>query len=238
VLSNLIFLDNREVPSSLPLILDGMGEKYELTQLTFVDVQICGIPVKVVGTYGEVIFYVIERKSGEDFIASMVSGHLQSQLYRMSTTCKHSVLIIEGSIGLALELSNVNPDSVYSAMVGTFLKHSEDGEKGSVSLLMVDDLGMFANLIKFTNNKLMEPLTRVEPMALPDVVDDDAQLRARVRCLLAISGLGEDRARSILAKMGSLKAIANATPEQLLCEGVGLTSAKKVVEFFSKTQSL
>lgn len=228
----MIYLDNREVPSDLPLILDGMGEKYELTQLKLCDIQVYGIPIKLVGTYGQVIFYVFERKSAQDFIASMLSGHLQSQLYRMSTTFKHSVVIIEGSIGMALEMSNANPNAVYSALTGTFLKHSDDGEQGSISLLMVDNLWDLALVIKYADNKLMEPLTRVNPLELPEVDDKNAQ----VRCLLAIYGLGEPRARAILAKKGSIQAIANSTPEELICEGVGLTSAKKVVEFFSKKQ--
>jgi ERCC4-type nuclease len=100
--------------------------------------------------------------------------------------------------------------------------------------MMVETLWELATVFKYTNDKLMEPLIRVEPMALPEVTDDNTQLRARVRCLLAVSGLGEDRARAVLSKMGSLQAIANATPEMLICEGVGLTSAKKIVDFFSK----
>ena len=226
----MIYLDNREVPSDFPLMLDGMGIKYELVQLGLADIQVYGIPIKVAGSQGEVIYFVFERKSGQDFIASMLSGHLNSQLYRMSTAFKHSTVVIEGSISQALELSDTNRNAVFSAMVGTFLKHSADGERGSISLVMVDDLWDLALLIKYTDNKLMEPLERVTPLDLPEVEDRNSQ----IRCLLAVTGLGESRARAVFSKMGSLQAIANATPEMLICEGVGLTSAKKIVDFFSK----
>jgi len=226
----MIYLDYREVPSDLPLMLDGMGVKYELIQLEICDAQIHGIPVKMVGTYGSVIFFVFERKNARDFIASMVSGHLASQLYRMSTFFKHSVVIIEGSISQALELTDVNPNAVYSSLVGTFLKHSDDGEKGSISLMMVETLWELATVFKFANDKLMEPLIRVNPFELPEVEDKNAQ----VRSLLAVTNLGEARARAVMAKMGSLHAVANAKAEDLICEGVGLTSAKKIVDFFSK----
>jgi ERCC4-type nuclease len=226
----MIYLDNREVPSELPTILDGMNEQYELVQLNISDIQVHGIPVKLVGGYGQVIFFIFERKDCRDFIASVISGHLNDQLYRMSTAFKHSVVILEGSLEFAMEFSNVNRNTVFSALAGTFLKHSEDGEKGSVSLLMVDNLWDLALIIKYTNSKLMEPLERVAPMELPEVEDKKAQ----VRSLLAVSGLGEARARAVLAKMGNLRGIANAKPEDLICEGVGLTSAKKIVDFFSK----
>lgn len=228
--SVLIYLDNREVPSELPLILDGMNVQYELTQLEIGDIQIYGLPIKIIGMFGETFFFIIERKSAQDFISSMLSGHLQSQLYRMSTAFKHSAIIIEGSLSLALEMSGANRNAVLSAIAGTFLKHSDDGERGSISLLMVDNLWDLAMIIKYANSKLMEPLSRVAPMDLPEVEDKNAQ----VRCLLAVTGLGETRARAVFSKMGSLQAIANATPEMLICEGVGLTSAKKIVNFFSK----
>ena len=223
-----------EVPSDLPLIFDSMNLKYTLTKLQITDLQIVGYPVKVGGTYGSMVYYVFERKNAADFVASLFSGHLASQLYRMSTQFKHSAVVIEGSLSTVTDLSNEKRNAVLSAIAGTFLKHSQDGEQGSVSLIMVDTLLDFATLIKYTQEKLLEPLFRVDPLGLPDIENKQDPIRGQVRSLLAIKGLGEENARILLKKKGSLRDIAFAVPEELVGDGIGLTTAKKVIEHFNK----
>jgi ERCC4-type nuclease len=230
----LIYLDNREVPSALPLLLDGMLVKYVLMQLDITDVQISGYPILIDGTYGKMVYFVTERKNAKDFIASLLSQHLASQLYRMSTAFKHSALVIEGSLTEAIEQSGASRNAVLSAISGTFLKHSQDGEQGCVSLIMVDNLADFAMIIKYTQDKLLEPLFRENPLTLPDIEDKKDPMRGQIRSLLAIKGLGEDKARAILSKKPSLRDIALAVPEELIGENVGLATAKKVIEHFNK----
>jgi len=234
----LIFLDNMEVPSDLPLILDSMNLKYILTKLEITDVQSVGYQIKIDGTYGVMIYYVVERKKAQDFVASLFSGHLASQLYRMSTQFKHSAVIIEGSLSSVTDLSSEKRNAVLSAIAGTFLKHSQDGEQGSISLIMVDTLLDFATIIKYTQEKLLEPLFRVDPLGLPDIENKQDPMRGQIRSLLAIKGLGEDKARAILKKKPSLRDIALAVPEELVGENVGLATAKKVIEHFNKKQSV
>jgi ERCC4-type nuclease len=227
-----------EVPSDLPLILDSMNLKYILTKLEITDVQSVGYQIKIDGTYGVMIYYVVERKKAQDFVASLFSGHLASQLYRMSTQFKHSAVIIEGSLSSVTDLSSEKRNAVLSAIAGTFLKHSQDGEQGSISLIMVDTLLDFATIIKYTQEKLLEPLFRVDPLGLPDIENKQDPMRGQIRSLLAIKGLGEDKARAILKKKPSLRDIALAVPEELVDENVGLATAKKVIEHFNKKQSV
>jgi ERCC4-type nuclease len=230
----MIFLDNMEVPSDLPLIFDSMNLKYILTKLQITDLQSVGYPIKVDGTYGSMVYYVFERKNAADFVASLFSGHLASQLYRMSSQFKHSAVVIEGSLSTITDLSNEKRNAVLSAIAGTFLKHSQDGEQGSVSLIMVDTLLDFATLIKYTQEKLLEPLFRVDPLGIPDIENKQDPLRGQLRSLMAIKGLGEENARLLLNKKGSLKDIALAVPEELVGDGIGITTAKKVIEHFNK----
>jgi ERCC4-type nuclease len=230
----MIFLDNMEVPSDLPLILDSMNLKYILTKLEITDVQSVGYQIKIDGTYGVMVYYVVERKNAQDFVASLFSGHLASQLYRMSTQFKHSAVVIEGSLSSVTDLSSEKRNAVLSAIAGTFLKHSQDGEQGSISLIMVDTLLDFATIIKYTQEKLLEPLFRVDPLGTPDIENKQDPMRGQIRSLLAIKGLGEDKARAILRKKPSLRDIALAVPEELIGENVGLATAKKVIEHFNK----
>jgi len=234
----MIFLDNMEVPSDLPLILDSMNLKYILTKLEITDVQSVGYQIKIDGTYGVMVYYVVERKNAQDFVASLFSGHLASQLYRMSTQFKHSAVVIEGSLSSVTDLSSEKRNAVLSAIAGTFLKHSQDGEQGSISLIMVDTLLDFATIIKYTQEKLLEPLFRVDPLGTPDIENKQDPMRGQIRSLLAIKGLGEDKARAILRKKPSLRDIALAVPEELVGENVGLATAKKVIEHFNKKQSV
>jgi ERCC4-type nuclease len=215
-----------------------MNLKYILTKLEITDVQSVGYQIKIDGTYGVMIYYVVERKKAQDFVASLFSGHLASQLYRMSTQFKHSAVIIEGSLSSVTDLSSEKRNAVLSAIAGTFLKHSQDGEQGSISLIMVDTLLDFATIIKYTQEKLLEPLFRVDPLGLPDIENKQDPMRGQIRSLLAIKGLGEDKARAILKKKPSLRDIALAVPEELVGENVGLATAKKVIEHFNKKQSV
>jgi ERCC4-type nuclease len=234
----MIYIDNREVPSDLPFLFDSLNLKYILAQLTLTDVQVIGYPIKIDGTYGSMIYFVLERKDGEDFVNSLFSGHLASQLYRMSTAYKHSAIVIEGSLSSITDLSNEKRNAVLSAISGTFLKHSNDGEQGSISLIMVDTLLDFATIVKYTQEKLLEPLFRVDPLTPPDISDKKDPMRGQVRSLLSIKGLGEDNARQLLAKKGSLRDIATSVPEELVGDGIGMTTAKKVVEHFNKKNTL
>lgn len=224
-----------EVPSDLPLILDSMNLKYTLTKLEITDVQSVGYPIKIDGTYGAMVYYVIERKDAQDFVNSLFSGHLASQLYRMSTQFKHSAVVIEGSLSTITDLSNEKRNAVLSAIAGTFLKHSQDGEQGSISLIMVDTLLDFATIIKYTQDKLLEPLFRVDPLGIPDIENKQDPMRGQVRSLMSIKGLGEENARLLLKKKGSLRDIAFAVPEELIGDGIGLTTAKKVIDHFNKS---
>jgi ERCC4-type nuclease len=156
----------------------------------------------------------------------------------MSTQFKHSAVIIEGSLSSVTDLSSEKRNAVLSAIAGTFLKHSQDGEQGSISLIMVDTLLDFATIIKYTQEKLLEPLFRVDPLGLPDIENKQDPMRGQIRSLLAIKGLGEDKARAILKKKPSLRDIALAVPEELVGENVGLATAKKVIEHFNKKQSV
>ena len=211
-----------------------MNLKYIVTKLQITDVQSVGYQIKIDGTYGAIIYYVVERKNAQDFVASLFSGHLASQLYRMSTQFKHSAVVIEGSLSTITDLSNEKRNAVLSAITGTFLKHSQDGEQGSISLIMVDTLLDFATIIKYTQEKLLEPLFRVDPLGTPDIENKQDPMRGQVRSLMAIKGLGEDNARQLLAKKGSLREIATSIPEELVGDGIGLITGKKVVEHFNK----
>jgi len=233
----MIYLDYREVPSDLPVLLSAMNVPYEMCRLNIADAQVCGHPIKVTGEYGEVIFFIDERKSAKDFIGSLLSGHLHTQLHALSTTFKHSAVIIEGSISSAIEEMGADRKSVFSAIVGTFLKHSQDGEQGSVSLLMVDSIWDLAQILERTNNKLSEPLIRVEPLSPPQVEDENGQTedsKPVLRSLLAIRGLGENRARALLKAKGSLLNIALSDPKDLIMEDIGKRTAEKVINHFKK----
>jgi len=231
-----IFIDNREGPSMLPVILTTMGIPYTMEQLTVYDVQIHGYPVGIQGINGAVLMYLIERKDALDFIQSLLSGHLNQQLYNMSKVSKQSVLVIEGSLELAIEEGGYDRETIYSAMTGVFMRHSNEGERGNVSLLMVHDIMGFALLIKGVHKRLNDPngLIRYPSVTLPDVSDKEDKYRSQLRSLMAFGGIGEEKARSLLRKHVSIANMCTKQPADLICEGIGLTTAKKIYDILHK----
>ena len=79
-----ILADYREVPSKIPKILKELGARVELTQLKTGDYII----------NNEVI---VERKSKDDFILSIIQGRLFSQCARMKKSSHYQIMLIEGN---------------------------------------------------------------------------------------------------------------------------------------------
>ena len=79
-----IIADYREVPSKVPEILKKLGAKVEFSQLKTGDYII----------NNEII---VERKSRDDFILSIIQGRLFLQCSRLKNTSYSQVLLIEGN---------------------------------------------------------------------------------------------------------------------------------------------
>lgn len=229
----MIYIDNRENRaefSSLEETLRMLNTPYKSVQLPIGDFIITGTPIEIVGQNGDCLFVVLERKSAPDFLQSLISGHLNNQLYKMSTMFKSSCLLVEGGIKKAMLSSNILPKTVYSAIVGAFLRHSNEGVSGSISVLQYDDEWELALILERTQSKLSDPkgLARLPVLELPPLSTDNPL----VRMVACIPHIGQVTAVALVEKFGSLKSIMDATPDQLKeVQGIGNVLANQIHTF-------
>lgn len=221
----MIFVDGREVPSEICGILDAMHLTYTLKMLPTCDFIITG-KNGVVG---------IEHKGPVDYIQSLTSGRLNNQLVQMSRTFKHSVVIVDGSINQAAQNSGVRRNAVYSSLVGAFIKHSKDGESGSVSLIMVENNWDLALVLQYIQQKMDDPsgVYRDLVLVVPHIGGD-----IYLSQLCCIPGIGETTGLEIKKFFPTMELLVRATPDELtVCKGVGKTTAKTIYDALRTTAS-
>ncbi len=117
--------------------------------------------------------YVVERKEVNDFLASLKSGRLSTQLYQMSFNFPVSTLIIEGHIDDALFFRNMKKQTFISTLTGAFIKRAPEGKQGVINVLMVSDPEDTALVIKYTHNKLQSGEPRLPIMKQVNWSEDD-----------------------------------------------------------------
>lgn len=216
----MIFIDNQENRSGITDLLDGMGEEYELCQLELCDYHITG----------ENGLVVIEHKNPEDYVASLISGHLSDQLTRMSREFDRSFVLVDGPISSALVEGGVTRKTYLSSLAGTYIKRADEGKGGAVCIIQMDDNWDTAMLLERIQHRMNDPkgLIRTPYIGAPHVVGGNPQLRA----LCAIKGIGEVSARALLRKFKTLWAITRAEISEIEeVKGIGSGLAKNVYEF-------
>lgn len=150
-----------------------------------------------------------ERKSLQDYISSMISGHLNNQLYELSTNYAMSALIVEGgSVTEALMYRKMKRQQYWSSVAGSFLKRSPDGLSGVVGIIFTETAFDTALFIKSIHDKLSEKDGLVRLPRLVKVKISDAERLKGI--LMGIPKIGEKRAEILLSHYGSLKKVFSA----------------------------
>lgn len=167
----------------------------------------------------------VERKSAEDFVLSVIQQRLFYQCKKLKTVPMRSLLIIEG-----------NPYKTRHSI-------SLQAVKGAV---MAVTIGwqipvLFAKDVTATAEQLIaisRHLNREQPQwysEIPFIYKPKKQANRQIHFLSTAPGLGKARAATILQHFGTLKNVINATEIQLQSiPGIGLKTAKAVVDFFNR----
>jgi len=208
----MILVDIRESKSPVPRFLDKLGAKYEFVELEIGDYVV-----------GEV---VVERKNVNDYVASLTSGRLANQLYQLSYHYPISVLIVEGYIDEVLYYRKIKRQTYISSLAGSLLKRAPEGERGIINLVMVTSPFDTAVFLKY----LHEKWSKGEPR-LP-VITKKKAVNEKERALMILSslpGISEVRAEKLLNHFKSVKAVFNASTEELMrVEGIGRKTAESI----------
>lgn len=197
-----IYVDNREMRSTIPQYLTKLQVPFQTLQLEVGDYII-----------GEVC---ISRKTAQDFVSSLFSGHLEQELWEMSVNYPRSIMVVEGFIEEVLINRQVSRRAYISALGKMAIKRAEMGVQGGFSIIPVSTPFDTAWLLKYIHDRVESGETKLNPV--PCVVKarrwENPENR-QLAIIRAIPYVGEERARKLLNRFGSAKGVFLASKEEL-----------------------
>ncbi len=200
-------VDFREIPSGIPELLRKISDAV---------VSISNLPS---GDYIINEAIGVERKSQEDFIQSLVSGRLFAQIARLKRCFPRPLLIIEG--GPYYTSHKVHDQAIRGALI-------------SITVAWQMPV-MFSRNQQETAEMLIMIGRQEIASSFPSAIKGIRQRRKsgkHLSFLQSLPGIGPQLSARLLERMGSLKAVINATPKELMqTAGIGRHKARQFVEF-------
>jgi len=208
----MIFIDDRE-PQRIAEKLKNMGVDVVGRRLEIGDYLIAFRGVEI----------PVERKDVNDYLNSIIDGRLFDQCHRMSSRYELSFLCIVGDVDSALEEREFRREAFIGSIVSVALRKNF----GTVVPLIFKNEDEFCFMLKSLNRQVEEGQIRTAPRVIRK-----RDLEDSIAMLTAIPGIGEEKARRLLEKFGSIHRIVNATiPELMRVDGIGEKQAKRIYEF-------
>jgi len=174
---------------------------------------------------------IIERKSSTDFIDSLISKRLKSQVYRLTKAYTNPVLAITGNIYIEAQ-ERISRQALIAELASLTARHNLEGARGKVSIVTFEtdyDFVLYLNYLdeKTTDNK---PFTNPE---LDELDKNDIEAVKNTMVGL-VPNLGDVLSKNLLRKFGSIRNVANATVKELTeVDGLGLKKAKLIFKVFN-----
>jgi ERCC4-type nuclease len=214
----MIIVDNRESRSIVPKQLEKFG----------MEIQFADLPV---GDYLLSDTLCVERKEINDYVSSLTSGHLHTQLYDLSTNFEISYLIVEGIISEALMYRKIKREAYISSLAGASLKRSPEGKRGIVQTINLETAFDTALFLKSLKENLGDSELHIPKISRTKQSADD-QL---VFIVSSLPGIGEIRAKKLLKHFGDLRSLVNADVDQIASiRGIGAKIAREIQMLFVK----
>ena len=201
-----IIIDDRETSSKVVEVLSGLGAAIRLERLAHGDYAI-----------GDRI--LIERKTARDFVDTLINRDLLGQVKAMAESVTRPVLIIEGG-DLSVQ-RDIHPNAIRGVLAALTIDMG-------VSLLFTKDEQDTAQML-FVLAKREEGERggrKVHPHKSYRSLKEEQEY-----IISAFPEIGLKNARLLLAHFGSVQAIANAKPEELVAiKGIGEKTAQKIFD--------
>jgi len=209
-----VLVDIREKGSIVPKHLIKLGTPIEYKQLPVGDYIVHNL--------------CIERKDVRDYVGSLVSNHLNDQLYNMSYNYPVSILIVEGFVDEILVFRKLKRQQYISSLAGSILKRAPEGEGGIINLICLSTPFDTALFIHYLHKKIEEG----DLFRLPKIVGRKRKVSQSERQVLVISslpGIGSKRAKILLSHFGSIANLVNADLNEIKSvQGIGGKTAEEI----------
>ncbi len=208
----IVFADNRERNCNVIPFLESMGCEVKRIQLEIGDYVISNT-------------VAIERKSVQDFLASIMDGRLFSQLVFLADSYEKPLVIIEGRPHELFALSKMHKNALLGALSSIALDYR-------VPLLFSENERETAEFIYVITKRLQ--LGKKSEVSLrkgrPGLTLSEQQ-RYVVESLPLV---GPKTAKRLLERFGSVKGVFNASERELeKLEKIGFKKAKKIIKLIN-----
>jgi len=201
-----VLIDDRETSSKVVEVLSNMGAAITLRRLPQGDFAV-----------GDRI--LIERKTARDFVDTLINRDLLGQAKAMAEASTRPVMIIEG--GDLCSQRDINPNAIKGVLAALAIDMG-------ITLLYTTDAEDTARMIFILAKR--EEGERGERKVHPHK-SYHSQKEEQEYIISAFPEIGLKSARLLLAHFGSVRAIANATLEELVAvKGIGEKTGQKVFE--------
>jgi len=167
---------------------------------------------------------VIERKTVKDFMRSLYEGRLFTQLKELSSLKEYDkVLLLEGDKKELLLSMGTN------TAIGTILTVINDYK---IPIYYSDNEEETANLLRVLYNRAVKNREKTERIRMDKKPKQLEEIQLYV--LAGIPGIDNKIAKRLLERFGTLKAIANASPNDLMkIHGIGPELAMRIYRVFN-----
>jgi len=205
----IIYVDSREQASGVTVKLKEMDAVIQVKQLE-------------VGDFVLSDEVVVERKTIEDFLSSLIDGRLFNQLTMMSSNYAAPLIILEGNPNELYTTRNIHENAIKAALASIALNYR-------VPILYTHDVQDTAKLVFL--------------IAKREQLGSEKEIRLRVGrkgltipeqqqyILEGFPLVGPNLAKALLKKLGSIRSIVNATVKELQeVDKMGPKKAKKLLE--------
>ena len=174
---------------------------------------------------------IVERKTASDFVNSLITKHLKSQVYRLTKAYSNPVLAIVGNIYIEAQ-ERISRQALIAQLASLTSRHNLEGAHGKISLITFETDYDFALYLNYLDKKTTEN----KPFTNPELEDlDKNDIEAVKNAMISlVPNLGDVLNKNLLRKFGNLRNIANATVKELTeVDGLGLKKAKVVFKVFN-----
>lgn len=205
-----VVIDNREMSSKVAEHLSNLGAKITLAALP-------------VGDYAIGDRILVERKTVQDFVDTLVDRDLFGQIAALAESASRPVLIVEGgSIADLYELRNIHPNAIRNTLASIAVDFD-------VSLVFTRDAEETAGMLyAFARRESGEAKGERSFHRHKSARSGREELEY---ILTAVPEVGPKAAREILAAFGTLRSVFSASAEELMqVKGVGEKTAGGIVE--------